>query len=75
MSECELCPPGKYGSIVGNSNPLCDGTCPLGTYNPDFGKTSLKDCLPCPVGYRGWQCRWPVEINAPNQVAWLLLFS
>ena len=80
LTECEFCPPGTYGDTVGlvrpyaiNANPnqvkdYCK-YCPLNTYNPLYGKTSLRDCLDCPTGYRGWQCNGPILINNPNKVA------
>ena len=80
LAECEFCPPGTYGDTVGlvrpyavNANPnqvkdYCK-YCPLNTYNPLYGKTSLRDCLDCPTGYRGWQCNGPILINNPNKVA------
>lgn len=117
---CIRCPRGRYGSLIGSTNPLCDAGCPAGrygknlglkslkecdfcpkgTYGPDsglihpfppflnsgnipkscqycpsgrysdnIGLTSEKNCDKCEVGYSGWQCRWPVSVNKPNQQA------
>ena len=66
LQTAKLCPPGKYcsGSLktVDDALPCSEGyfcpegiayelPCPVGTFNPNTGASSLDDCLPCTAGF------------------------
>lgn len=44
MSDCALCPRGRYGSTNGLTNSACTAGCPLGKYNDQLGAVSADDC-------------------------------
>lgn len=46
-SNADKCPPGSYCPEK-TSEPF---PCPEGTYNPQYVKTSVSDCLNCTAGY------------------------
>ena len=48
-STQEPCPAGRYGEIIGLTNALCTGLCPLGHYCP---QASVQP-IPCPSGVFG----------------------
>ena len=45
-SESRECRAGYY---CPEATPV-ERECPTGTWNPDTGKESIRDCLPCPAG-------------------------
>ena len=44
-----LCPPGFYCKI--KTKFAKEFACPNGTYNSEFGKSSINDCKTCPLGH------------------------
>ena len=50
-SSCTPCPLGGYCASAGSASAAAAFTpCPAGTWNDQFGRTSLADCNACPVG-------------------------
>ena len=50
---CIKCPRGRYGTLVGSSNPLCDAPCPSGRFGKKLGLKAVSECELCPPGKYG----------------------
>jgi len=64
LGSCELCSPGSYQKLVGQTscNECTPGgwcnegagapeDCPEGTYSSEYGLVNSSQCSPCPIGY------------------------
>ena len=50
QAQAYICPAGHYCDGNNSGGVLDPKECPEDTYNPDEGKGSSADCLPCPAG-------------------------
>jgi len=48
VTECLLCPTGRYRSIDKGKEPLSCSACPIGKYADKLGGITVSDCLRCP---------------------------